>query len=466
MEDQRDSGTKSAKSPWFQSKKNRVLLILLAACVGGITWRMRGDGALGGVTGMLFVGLFFTLLCGLVLPLQGKLSPGILAVLGILMAVTAKGYGTFIWQLNGRFFPLTSTGSDIPVPGIYGWFWLFITGFGWVALFATVFGMVLSSKPYRGKDLVVVILVFYLFFYLMKLTLAPISVPLLAPITTEIFRSAVGDLGLTPWQFTWQHFFDAAAYVPIEGGRNYEAQITNLSAVLAAIFLSLFLWIRYRDGRAARTAFMVNLIFGIGMMAAAVFQFLGRGGLYVDGTPQFVPPEWFRQSAWSFWEFFTGFLSISGTFAFMFHELKTPITPENSMSPLFGAKAESFLWRFGYLLGLFGFSFGQLLGGRIALVTDSDMVGYLVQALCVIITGGCIILTNRRKLPLPAFSSHEYAFWAIFILLPISTVIYFFLHSYGGVFLTRAVHVAVAAAFFLSIGILFALRTLIPRKIV
>jgi hypothetical protein len=296
-------------------------IIPLAFCLGGIGWRLRGDGSLGGMFGMFFVGALFSLLFFGIWNKNPRFSLGTVSFLGILLALTTHGYGTFIGQLTGRFASSGSgTSFEIAVPVYYGWMWLLITGLSWAPLFAGMLGLLFSSKAFTFRDIIIMVIVYGIVYGLGILALSHLLIPIISPISTTFFQESITNLGETPWSIYIKNLINTAELEPIPGGRNYVSQITNLSGVLGLLGIILWLGLIKKNAQATKIAMVISVIFGFSMTIAGIWQFIGRGGVYTIGVgAAFTPPEWIRLDGWGLWEFFTGSIACGLTVMYLRH---------------------------------------------------------------------------------------------------------------------------------------------------
>lgn len=390
------------------------LIIPLAVCLGGVGWRLRGDGALGGMSGMLFVGCLMSLLIYGVWRQNPRISLGMVSLLGLLLALTTRGYGTYIAQVTGRF---ASTGTGIPfeiaVPVYYGWLWLFFCGFAWVPLFAGLLGLMFSSHPFTARDIIVLVVVYYLVYLLGITILAHLLVPIISPVTTTFFQDAILDLGETPWSIYLNHFLTPGELEVIPGGRNYVSQINNFSGVLGSCGIILWLGVIKKNLPAARSTLIISLIFGFSMMIAGIWQFIGRGGVYIIGQgASFTPPEWLRRDGWSLWEFSTGALGCGFTTLYLYHQ------PEVSqdLNPILSPKWEILCQRLGGL-ALIALPCAMMVGDRLSGWFGWDFFIYLVEG--VFILGFFIRVHQKRVFP---------NIWTLIIAILLVCVTFYILH--------------------------------------
>jgi hypothetical protein len=440
-------------------KNYRWAIIFLGACLGGITWRIRGDSALGGSFGMFFVGLVFLLFIALLIPHEGKFTPGLLGVLLVFIGWTTSGYGTFIGQLSGRFYLVGESSYDLAIPAYNGWVWLFLTGFCWVGLFAMIIGMLFSPKSYQIRDIIVGFIIYLIIEYIGKLFIGHLLVPLISPETTTFFAQSIPDPESSPWLLYLQLFFDRSSLNAIPGGRNYGTEVDNVAASIAVLGLVFYLLLMKKDSFAAKMTFVISLIFGLGMMLAAIWQFLGAGGLYTEGVGYaFTPPEWLRIGRWSLWEFTTGFLSLGGTtYVLIHHVIKMNMEEFRSLKPIIPPHVDRWIYFIGFIvLGIAAFF--QLITNRFQDALQGvvfEGINYVLMGIGIILTA---VVTGRKlfgKTQSEIYWPTERMLWRdLSLILLISVPVYLFLHAYGIIFITRAVHYFILVAAIYSGGFL------------
>lgn len=419
--------TSSRQSPAplaWESRRVKTLLVFIGAIITGVAWRIRGSGPFGGMFGMLVVGTIYATFLFWIFGCSRRATPALVGATAILMAVTAGGWGTIVGQVTGRLAGRGPGGIgayDIEVSAAAGWFWMFTIGFGWVPLFAAIVGWFFSKRESDAKELVVVAMVFFGVDYLSQLLLAHPFVRWISPDAYQLFADALETLGTgtTPWQEFVGHFLDGDHLETIPGGRNYGSLVNNLSSCFGTLAVAAtFKW-GFKDGRAARHVLVVAVIFGLSIMVADLWQFVGRGGPYSAETgPSWEVPDWLR-AHWSFWEFTTGFLAGLGTTAYVlaqdpgqFREVATtsaPFVPPRWERPL------SVLVTYGLVAG---FGLVRAVGSQLTRLSGDDPMifwAYYPIAIGGLLVGALLYLKDLIKLP--GWSLSKWCFVALCVYL-------------------------------------------------
>ena len=392
-----------------------ILLSILGALLVGALWRYRGSHGWGGEVGVMNVGFLFTLFLVMITGDNAKATPLKIIVTAIAFIITTPEWGTINGQING----LISNKDD---PVIYGVskpsaiIMMLILGFGMAGMYAVLMGNIFSPSSWKIRQYVTLIVLFFGVMYLCKATVSHSLVKLIQPVSESSFREALAADGITGnlRKICLEHFFNdgkwAKAYT---GGRNYIAEINNISKAIATVVVLLADRFLFADKVGSRIALITCLAFGVGITVADLFFYFFGG---VNGNVSaFVP-------AWSSWEFFTGFIA-GGIITFAV--LKLGVT--NGLKELtIDFLPPKFREIFAYLLG-YGFAIGfMILYPVIKRFDDSKLQIPVIIVSCIAVVGLLIFIGVRNKFDMSGVSNAKFAiltFTGIFI---IQTIVYFF----------------------------------------
>ncbi|MDR1927010.1 MAG: hypothetical protein LBQ33_00020 [Oscillospiraceae bacterium] len=293
------------------AKKRRLLedcrLALTGALLMGFLWHMRGRGGFGGMLGMLAVALGMLLFAASLTKGQsrGRATLPWLFAGAALTAVTAGGWGTVNAQMTG-VLDTAADGTMTFTPPLSGAAMMLALGFSWMPFFGLALGYLWSGREWRVKNALALTALYPVVELLCKASLGHGLVALVSPASAALFREGLaraGQAGLSAWGAYMQHFNHAAWAEDIAGGRNYFYSVEILSRVLAAAALLLFTRFVLKDKKAAQTGLLISCFAALGITAADLFLFFGRGGYHYESPA----PQWLQSNAWELWEYGTGF---------------------------------------------------------------------------------------------------------------------------------------------------------------
>ncbi|MDR1631182.1 MAG: hypothetical protein LBS36_13375 [Oscillospiraceae bacterium] len=290
----------------------KILAVLVAAFSTGFMWRARGDGGWGSMWGMFGVAVVLSLLVYFVFSHRKKADYNFLFVSVMGMAITVGGWGTLNKQISGVLNVRAEIGGEL-VPSIVnvkpvsGLIIMLLLGFCWIPFFSFLMGRFFSARQYKLKDFVLAVAVYYAVSYLFKATLAHPLFMLLSPEAVNLFKDGLAGQGMSTntWLVYLQHFDSDPWAKTFAGGRNYFTSVE----IIATAFGSLGVWIYQRfalkDKIGGRVNLSVSCIMAFAITVADVFLIpTVKEGIWGHWNV----PAWIEQYAWSYWEYFTGFL--------------------------------------------------------------------------------------------------------------------------------------------------------------
>ncbi len=282
-------------------------LTLAGACLLGLLWRVRGTHGWGAAWGLLTAGAVFTLFLTAAVRQKKGPSPLLTAVTAFSFMLTAPAWGTLLNQITGVLGGQPEGAAPVFVSPAAGTLLMALMGFGLAALYGVLLGRCFSDRAWRLRDYAVLLGVFLLALYGTKASLSHPLVRLIQPQAAEAFRSGLDAAGIDKSVYgAYMAHFNAGGWAKkIAGGRHYYACVSAVSSALAAAAAILTARFFAKDRYAAKTGAVVCGAFAVSITVSDLFFFFAAGGFH--GAQGFLLPP--RFSAWSLWEFFTGFLA-------------------------------------------------------------------------------------------------------------------------------------------------------------
>jgi hypothetical protein len=143
---------------WDSSKSFIIKLalpMLLFACLGGVTWAIRGTGGWDGIQGTILPGLTWGILWYYLSYRRGIDSRSLILWLGLGLAIGGElGYGQYIAWIMGKFeviieIPVADVAKEnsyLEISPFFGYLWLIICGIGWTGIGSILVGWVLNTR--------------------------------------------------------------------------------------------------------------------------------------------------------------------------------------------------------------------------------------------------------------------------------------------------------------------------------
>lgn len=408
-----------------ESKLYNIFTVLVGALLVGAMWRVRGTHGWGSEMGVLNVGFMFAMFAMLIKGNRQKLNLGWFGLTVAAFVATTPAWGTFLTQITGYFEATDTNLPSFETSPVSGVIIMLILGFGISSLYGILLGRGFSSKQWKIQHLIVLLVVFFGVGMLCRTCVSHWVLNAFQPEAGKYFETVAADRGIegTAYQMYMQHF-DNISWAKKQcaaAGRNYFASISTISTAIAGIAAMLTARFFIKDKKAARFGFTSSLAFSIGITVPDLFFYFSRGGFH--GEQGYTLPEF--MSAWSCWEYFTGFIAGGIMTAALLH-LKAE---EDVHEPAFDFLPEKIRNIFGFLLGylaLIGLNVARPLISRF----DESSTGVIIAvAAAAVIFSLAIVFIAIKKIGLTAEKGGMAGYAKFFfpVLMAFIPVTYFFL---------------------------------------
>ncbi len=407
------------------SALQNITIILIGALLLGFLWRVRGEGGWGSSWGLLNAGVIYTLFLTVAVGERKKLNFAWTALTGLSFMLTVPSWGTLLYQISGLLFREESWTKGVseyvlisPASGIV---LMLCLGFGTAAIFGIMLGRGYSEKQWKLKDFIILLAVFYITDLVTKATVSHWLLNLLQPEAAEVFAGGLQKAEITDsvYKAYMSHFDDLSWGKKFDGGRNYFSSIQAISSTLRAVAVLLTTRFIIKDKRSANVGAVVCSAFAFAITAADIFFYLDNGGYLMKGNSYL--PEGF--SAWSLWEYFTGFIAGGIITAFVL-KLKPQA---NVLEPTFGKlplKAKNvFTFILGYIVML-GVAIVRPILERF---DESDYVILFTAIAAVVAITLAVILTKKYGVSLEKLGYKKFAAAALPSLVAYIIIVYMFI---------------------------------------
>lgn len=288
----------------------KIVAVLVSAFATGFMWRARGSHGFGAMWGMFAVAAAMCLFFFYVFGDRKKNIYEMFTFTVFATAVTVGGWGTLNRQMSG-FFETTSLLNEaqtsfVEISPLIGLSIMLMLGFGWMPFFGFLMGRFFTDRSYKIKDFIFAAVIFYAVHYLFKVSLAHPILDLLHPEAVRLFETGLAENGLdtNTWLMFLKHFDSMNWAKKLTGGRNYFTTIEVISNTFAAIALLLYQRFGLKDKLGVRVNLGSNIVMALSITLADIFLVMDAGAPYLGG----YKPKIFKGYAWSYWEYFTGFL--------------------------------------------------------------------------------------------------------------------------------------------------------------
>ncbi len=295
----------------------QIFTVFIGALLMGFMWRVRGTHGWGSSWGLLAAGFMFTMFITMVKGERKKLSFGWMAIIGLVFMLTTPAWGTLLGQITGVIFEAEDIVDLIPLNSAYAndvycsvpsaLYIMLSLGFGLASLFGIFLGQSFSEKPWKIKDYVILLAVFFATDLIAKATIPHLILSLIQPQAVEVFEAGCKLQGIegSAWNVYMQHFDDVSWAKKIIGGRNYFQSVEMISYAIKSVAVLITTRFIIKDKRAATTGFVVCGAFAFSITLADLFFYFGNGGYHM------LNENYFGSSVapWSCWEYFTGFIA-------------------------------------------------------------------------------------------------------------------------------------------------------------
>ena len=287
----------------------KVVYSILGALLAGMMWRARGSHGWGSEMGVLTVGLIVVIFIYAVFRRKTNASFFHIVAAASACALTTPAWGTLLNQTSGYF--------EVSVKGDYnnaltqyectpcsGVFIMLCLGFGMMPFFVFLVSRLFSDKKYSIVNYIAVAAVFFGVFYLANATVSHLILKLIQPESIKAFEWGLDYNGVkgSAYEIYMKHFSDIQWAKKIPFGRNFFTEIAVISHAIAAFVTAIFIRIGFKDKVGGQITFWGCAAFSIGITVANIF-FVFKNIYGKNSNPVL-------SNAWSFWEFFTGFISV------------------------------------------------------------------------------------------------------------------------------------------------------------
>lgn len=287
-----------------------IIITLIGGLLMGMLWRARGEHGWGSESGVLMVGFVYTLFIIAVLGARKKMDLGWFAFTVSSFVLTTPAWGTLLNQITGLLNASATVDDEILVADI-SVFSAVITmlglGFGMATLFGILLGRGYSEKPWRLRDIILLVAVFYAVDLIAKASVAHWIIELIKPEAVDLFEQGLAKAGIegSAYSVYMEHFASIPWGKKIHGGRNYFSEVQVFANAIKTVVCLLVVRFVIKDKIAAKIGFAVNAAFAVSITVADLFFFFTNGGLR-GSLPTYSGTFVY---AWSNWEYFTGFIA-------------------------------------------------------------------------------------------------------------------------------------------------------------
>ena len=327
----------------------KLFTIICGAFLIGFAWRIRGNHGFGSMWGMFCVATAILLFVYAVYGKRSKMNYEMIPIGVILTGITAGGWGTLNAQMNGYLssswnFQGEEAYRFLEISPYSGLAIMLLLGFGWMPLFAIVLGSLFSKKKYEFKDYLIFIGIYYATYLISNLSVSHYILSVINPEAVEGAAMGLADAGydMTPMKAFITQLGSAAWAKKIPFCRNYFTSVQVISSAIGAFASSLGVGIVLKDKFNAVFSTLVNLVCGIAITLADIPLILDSDRGFFAGVKA---PGFLASSAWSTWEFFTGFFLGFGIMLIIaLLPKKYTASEDYEYSPLFKNKKASLLF--------------------------------------------------------------------------------------------------------------------------
>ena len=273
----------------------------------GAMWRTRGEHGWGSSWGVMTAGLVYTLFVYYVFRRRRNASFFHIGVAAVSMMLTTPAWGPILHQICGRI-ESTLTEDTVQCTPFSGVFMMLCLGFATPVFFAFFISRLFSEKKYKWYQYIIIIAIPIAVYYIANATVSHAVLSLVQPETKKAvadFITGSADISGTPYAVYMKHFSDINwAKKHLAYGRTYFTEIAIISRAIAAIAAYITVRFGFKDKTGGRIT-----VAGCAAMAVSITV----PDLFFLFEQKYPDVIWLS-SAWSFWEYFTGFL-FGGIFA-------------------------------------------------------------------------------------------------------------------------------------------------------
>lgn len=427
------------------SKPQKFLLPFIGALLIGFMWRVRGDHGFGSMWGMFAVGVALTLFIIVFFSDKMNVRYETVPIAILLLGITNGGWGTLNSQMSGYLssgvpFSGEEFVTQVEISPYSGLVIMLLLGFGWMPLFAVLIGSLFSDKKFKLRHYILFIGVYYVVMLLCNLSVSHFILQAINSEAVDGFKAGLSDCGydMSPITAYITNSGSASWAKKIPFGRNYFTSIRVISSAIAAFASALSVRIALKDKITFRIAIGINAVSALAITIADVFMIFDSDRGFLAGVKA---NDIISSSAWSLWEYFTGFLLGAGiTLVLMIFTKNINKTDTNTLSPLTPNEKVNFIYNAVFTLFFtFVLTVARPLGMRIAewlVEINSDFDEDLFSVLIAVVLGiigfiPCLLISKKnildKSLLAPsAYSLNEFAVKALPAYLSVIAVAYFF----------------------------------------
>jgi len=293
------------------SKPQKAAAVAMGAFLMGALWRFRGEHGYGASWGLLTCGMVFLLLVFALFGFRRKINILLYSLTAAAFMLSTPGWGTLNGQLTGILDSGVAGENGQPlrvfISPLSGLFMMLCLGFGLAAVFAFMLGRFFSDRPYRWKDMAIVLTVYFAVKYVTRAALSPAILQLAEPQAVDLFALGLQKAGIsgTPWQVYLLHSFDHPWAKDIHGGRNYFTSINTIASAITTLAVWLTMRFALKDKTGGRIMLGICATFAFAITFADLSLFFANGGYHMEHTYDLL----YKLSGWGMWEYFTGFFA-------------------------------------------------------------------------------------------------------------------------------------------------------------
>ncbi len=378
----------------------KIFVVICGAFLIGFAWRIRGNHGFGSMWGMFCVATTILLFVYALFGKRNKMNYEMLPIGVILAGITAGGWGTLNSQMNGYLssswnFQGEEVYRYLEISPYSGLAIMLLLGFGWFPLFAIALGSLFSKKKYEFKDYVIFIGIYYATYFIANLSVSHYILSVINPQAVEGATLGLIDAGydITPMKAFITQLGSAAWAKKIPFCRNYFTSVQVISSAIGAFASSLGVGIVLKDKFNAIFSTLINVVCGIAITLADIPLILDSDRGFFAGVKA---PGFLASSAWSTWEFLTGFFLGSGIMLIIvLLPKKYTDNEEYEYSPLFKNKKASVLFNsLLTILLLFGIVLSRAFAFRLNELTfDNDVF----ETVLTVILSVIVFFPNYKK---------------------------------------------------------------------
>lgn len=416
----------------------KVFAVICGAFLIGFAWRIRGNHGFGSMWGMFCVATTILLFVYAILGKRNKMNYELLPIGVILAGITAGGWGTLNSQMDGYLssswnFQGEEVYRYLEISPYSGLAIMLLLGFGWFPLFAIALGSLFSKKKYEFKDYVIFIGIYYATYFIANLSVSHYILSVINPQAVEGATLGLIDAGhdITPMKAFITQLGSAAWAKKIPFCRNYFTSVQVISSAIGALASSLGVGIVLKDKFNAIFSTHINVACGIAITLADIPLILDSDRGFFAGVKA---PGFLASSAWSTWEFFTGFfLGFGIMLVIVLLPKKYTDSEEYEYSPLFKNKTASLLFNsLLTILLLFGIVLARAFAFRLnELTLDNDTFETILTVVLSVIVFFPIykkVKTNIEKYNMPLnMLPYQFANKVLPYYIGVIALMYFFL---------------------------------------